>query len=423
VERISAQDYARHLDENIHNLVERLTRKRYRAKLVSRRYIPQGDGKLRPVGIPAVEDKLRQRAVTRRLQAIYEPDFLRCRDGDRPQVGALDAVDRLTMKLPFGPYNFVVEADIKGFFDHIDHDWLMRMVGERIDDGAFLRLIRTWLRAGVLDTDGQVLPPVIGTPQGGISSPILAHVYLHEALDRWFHNVVKPRCGGEACLIRDADDFVCAFQYQADAERFYRELGQRLGKFGLELSPDKTRVIPFTRQQGPGHTSFDFLGFECRWGRDRAGKPHLKRRTSRKKLRNSLKRVTEWCQEKCRDRRKDLVRELNAQLRGSYHYSGVNGNSASRHEFFTCVLRILFKWLNRRSQRRSYTWTGFRDLLHHFRVERPHLVGRPPPRLAAGRASAGLRKRVCLKSPVREHRTPGSVRGRSGHWPSYRDGL
>ena len=179
---------------------------------------------------------------------------------------------------------------------------------------------------------------------------------------------------------------MCALQDQADAERFSQELGQRLGKFGLELSPDKTRVIPFTRQQVPGHTSFDFLGFEFRWGRDRAGKPHLKRRTSRKKRRNSLKRVTDWCKEKCRHRLKDLFRELNAKLRGYYQYYGVNGNSASLHEFFTCVMRTLFKWLKRRSQRRSYTGTGFRDLWHHFRVERPRIVGRPPTRLAAGRA-------------------------------------
>jgi RNA-directed DNA polymerase len=301
-------------------------------------------------------------------------------------VGALDAVDRLTITLQFGRYNFVVEADIKGFFDNIDHDWVMRMLGERIEDGAFLRLIRKWLKAGVLDTEGQVLHPATGTPQGGIISPILANVYLHYALDLWFHKVVKPRCGGEACLIRYADDFVGAFQYQADAERCYRELGQRLGKVGLELAVGKTRVIPFTRQQVPGHTSFDFLGFECRWGRDRAGKPHLKRRTSRKKRRNSLKRVTDWCKEQCRDRLKDLCRELNAKWRGDDHYDGGHGNSASLHEFFTGVLRLLFKWLNRRSQRRSDTWTGVRDLWHHFRVERPHIVGRPPPRLAAGRA-------------------------------------
>jgi retron-type reverse transcriptase len=179
VDRIRAQEYERHLDENIHHLGERLKRKRYRAKLVSRRYIPKGDGTQRPLGIPAVEDKLLPLAVARLLEAIYAQEFLRCRDGYRPQVGALDAVDRLTMKLPFGRYNVVVEADLKGCFDHNEHDWLMRMLGERLDEGAFLRLFRQWLRAGVRETDGQVLHPVTRTPQGGLHSPILAPGYLH----------------------------------------------------------------------------------------------------------------------------------------------------------------------------------------------------------------------------------------------------
>jgi RNA-directed DNA polymerase len=197
---------------------------------------------------------------------------------------------------------------------------------------------------------------------------------------------VKPRCRGEACLIRYADDFVCAFEYQAEAERFYQALGKRLGKFGLELAAEKTRVMPFSRYQEPGKTSFDFLGFEFRWGQDRAGKPHLKRRTARKKLRNSLKRFTEWCRQACRKRPADLFKELNAKLRGYYAYYGVNGNYASLKQFFDAALRILFKWLNRRSQRRSYNWTGFRELLQRFQVERPRIVRRPKTKMAAARA-------------------------------------
>ena len=329
-----------------------------------------------------MEDELLQLAVTRILTAIDEQDFLRCSDGYRPHTGALDAVDKLTIKLQFGRYNWVVEADITGFFDNIDHEWMIRMLAERIDDRALLRLIQKWLKAGVLDTDGKVLHPVTGTPQGGVVSPILANVYLHDALDRWFEKVVKPSCRGEACLIRYADDFVCAFERQPEAERFYTMLGQRLGKFGLELSAEKTRVMPFSRQPPAPKTSFEFLGFEFRWDKDRAGKDHVTRRTARKKLRTSLKRFTQWCRENRNLRLGVLFARLNAKLRGYYNYYGVPGNSAGLKQFFSQAIRILKKWLDRRSQRRSYNWAGYTELLAHFNVVRPRIVGRPTTRMA-----------------------------------------
>ena len=206
VDGISARQYEENLIDNIRNLVERLKRKNYRARLVRRHWIPKADGKKRPLGIPVVEDKLLQLAVTRILEAIYEQDFLRCSYGYRPKKGALDAVDKLTVKLQFGRYNFVVEADIQGFFDNLVHEDLIEMLSRRIGDRQLLRLIRKWLKAGVLDTDGKVIHPLTGTPQGGIVSPILANVYLHYALDVWFHEQVRWHSKGEASLIRYADD-------------------------------------------------------------------------------------------------------------------------------------------------------------------------------------------------------------------------
>lgn len=376
VDLVSAAEYEANLEENIHQLVERLKRKRYRARLVRRHYIPKGEGRMRPLGIPAIEDKLLQMAVKRLLEAIYEQDFLSCSYGYRPRVGALEAVDQLTVKLQFGGYHHVVEADIKGFFDNLSHEWLMRMLAERIDDQAILRLIQKWLKAGVLDTDGKVLRPEGGTPQGGIISPILANVYLHYGLDLWFEKVFQRSCKGGAFLIRYADDFVCGFGREEDAQRFYSELGERLRKFGLELAVAKTRVMPFSRYRR-GETSFDFLGFEFRWGTDRKGQARLQRRTARKKFRSSVKRVAEWCKKNRHLRMKEQFRRLNAKLRGYYNYYGVNGNYAGLNEFFQQLQRLHLKWLNRRSQRPSYTWDGYRALQQHFALARPHIIGRP----------------------------------------------
>jgi RNA-directed DNA polymerase len=378
VDGVSAAEYAANLEENIRQLVERLKRKSYRAKLVRRHYIPKGEGKLRPLGIPAIEDKLLQLAVKRLLEAIYEQDFRSCSYGYRPRVGAREAVDQLQRELQFGGYHHVVEADIKSFFDNLSHEWLMRMLAERIDDQAMLRLIKKWLRAGVLDTDGKVLRPEGGTPQGGIISPLLANVYLHYALDLWFARVFQQSCHGAAFLLRYADDFVCGFGRAEEAQRFYSELAERLQKFGLELAVEKTRVIPFSRYR-QGETSFDFLGFEFRWGSDRKGRARVQLRTARKKFRNSVKRVAEWCKKNRHRRVGEQFKLLNAKLRGYYNYYGVIGNYESLDEFLYQVKRLHLKWLNRRSQRPSYTWDGYSKLIQHFALARPRIVAFTKP--------------------------------------------
>jgi group II intron reverse transcriptase/maturase len=273
VDRIDAFKYEENLIGNIQQLVQQVKEKTYRAKLVLRKWIPKTGGKMRPLGIPAIADKLLQRAVAKLLEAIYEQEFLPCSYGYRPRTGAHQAIQALTGELSSRKYHVVVEADIKGYFNAINHDRLLDMLSKRIDDKPFLNLIRKWLKAGILETDGKVIHPVTGSPQGGIVSPILANVYLHYVLDVWFDEVVRAHCTGHVYMCRYADDFVCAFQNSEDAQRFYKALGQRLARFGLEVAEDKTQIMAFSYYKALAKTKFDFLGFEFRWGVNRWGRP------------------------------------------------------------------------------------------------------------------------------------------------------
>lgn len=374
VDRIDAIAYEDNLIGNIQQLAQQVKEGTYRAKLVLRKYIPKAGGKLRPLGIPAIADKLLQLAVAKVLDAIYEQDFLPCSYGYRPRRGAHQAIKDLTSELKTGKYHVVVEADIKGFFNAINHDLLMDMLAKRIDDKPFLKLICKWLKAGILETDGQVIQPLMGTPQGGNVSPILANIYLHYALDEWFEETVRTHCTGHAYLCRYADDFVCAFQNSKDAQRFYQALIQRLARFGLEVAEDKTQIIEFSHCKAKAKTKFDFLGFEFRWGVNRWGKPILKRRTSRDKLRASLVKFKAWFQKHRELPKKILFAKLNSKLIGYYNYYGVTGNFESLNHFVYQVKGLLFKGLNERSQRLSYNWKGFKELVKHFGIAKPRIL-------------------------------------------------
>jgi RNA-directed DNA polymerase len=381
VDQITKEEYAKNLRENIQNLIKRMKDQAYKPQPVRRTYIPKaGTKEMRPLGIPAYEDKLVQAALAKILTAIYEEDFLDCSYGFRRDRGCHDALKELNRIIETRNINYVVDADIKGFFNHVNHEWMKKLIAHRITDPNIQRLIARFLKAGAMEAGIRYDTPE-GTPQGGVVSPILANVYLHYALDLWFEKVVKKWCRGEAYLIRYCDDFVCCFQYKEEAQAFYQALNGRLGKFGLELAGDKTRIIAFGRnalsenlREGKNKPeTFDFLGFTHYGGKSRKGHYRVKRKTSRKKFRASIKRCKEWMKQNRHEPVENLIKALRVKLTGYYRYYGITDNSRRINQFLYQVHKLLFKWLNRRSQRKSFDWSKFELLMLEYPLPQPKI--------------------------------------------------
>jgi RNA-directed DNA polymerase len=364
----TAKEYAANLESNLRSLLDRAKSGSYVAPAVRRVHIPKGDEtETRPIGIPTFEDKVLQRAVAMVLEAVYEQEFFDCSYGFRPGRSAHQALTFVrdqTMKMGG---RWVLEVDIRKFFDTLDHRHLREIVNQRIRDGVLLRLISKWLHAGV-QTEGRIEYPDAGTPQGGVISPLLANIYLHEVLDKWFAGDVVPRLDGRAMLVRYADDFVIIFERRSDARRVMDVLPKRFAKYGLTLHPDKTRLVDFRRPRdgGPKSGIFNLLGFRHYWALSRNGKWLVKRATASDRFRRALRRIAEWCK---RNRNQPLIaqwRMLKRKVLGHFLYFGLPGNTRALNRFSICVQWLWRKYLGRRSQRSRIPWARMHLLLKRY---------------------------------------------------------
>lgn len=367
IDNTTKKEYVENLNNNIDDLISRMKKMAYKPKAVRRVYIPKpGSDKKRPLGIPAFEDKIVQDGMTQILNAIYEPMFKKFSFGFRPRKNCHQAIAYLDKMLHRENTNYVVDLDIKGFFDNIDHEWLIKFLEYRIADKVYIRYIRRFLKSGILE-QGKLLKSDKGTPQGGIISPVLGNIYLHFVLDDWFEKVVEKETRGYAGIVRYADDSVACFEYKEEAEKYLRSVKKRLGKFGLEVSEEKTKIIEFGRyaqrnrkRRGENKPeTFDFLGFTHYCSKSIEGKYRVKRKTSKKKFRAKVQEMKEWLNKRMHCKVSETVKLLNIKLVGYYRYYGITDNTNSIRSFYEITAKTYYKILNRRSQKNRYSYAEY----------------------------------------------------------------
>lgn len=377
IDGLSLADYGEDLDANLSKLLNQAKSGRYKAPPVRRAYIPKGNGEQRGLGIPTVEDKVLQKAVGKILEAIYEEDFYECSYGFRRGRSQHQALQRVWDETMDMGGCWLLDVDIRGYFDSVDHGKLREVLSRRVRDGVLRKLVDKWLKAGVTE-QGQWRRGTVGTPQGGVISPLLSNIFLHEVVDEWFEEMLKPNLYGKAFMVRYADDFVMGFSDKRDARRVMKVLGKRMDKYGLSLHPEKTKLISYCK---PNHKdkksrqgSFDFLGFTHYWGRSKKGRWVVQRKTSQKSMSKSLKQVRAWCKANMHENLTDQWLKLTAKLNGHYGYFGITQNGRSLQNYQNEVKRIWKYWLNRRSDKGKKTWDEFAGILEIFPLPPPRIV-------------------------------------------------
>jgi group II intron reverse transcriptase/maturase len=379
IDGVTAAEYEASLEANLVDLLERIKSGRYKAPPVRRTYIPKADGSQRPLGIPTFEDKVAQRAIAMVLEAVYEQDFRLCSYGFRPRRSAHGALQELQRVITWERQHWVLDVDIRKYFDSLSHTHLRAFLDQRVTDGVIRRMIDKWLKAGVLE-DGLLRFASEGTPQGGVISPILSNIFLHHALDTWFEDEVRPGLAGKCTLVRFADDFVMTFATHRDAKRVLDTLGERLGRYGLTLHPDKTRFIDFRPERRGGthpdcrEPPFDFLGFTHTWVKSRKGRNVVRQTTAKNRLARSLQVVSEWCR---RNRHQPIQMQharLSAKLRGHYAYYGITGNARQIRRFARQTIKTWRKWLARRTRSKRLPWERFGAFLKRHPLPPPRII-------------------------------------------------